>query len=289
MTRRHLMTLRTAARAGRRRHGRRGLPARIRDSVRERSLRAVVGRDRRRRSSRHCSPSSGWRSSGPVGLYRCASGGGWLAEARDIVRGTRSSCSRSPCRSSSCSTRTMSAASSWCSSSSSSRRSRSDDGRPCVARRWFESFATARARHELHARRRRPVRWRRRSRTESSHTPPSGCGSSGTWSLDRQPGPSALTRPVLGLVDEISDVFEPASSTRWRSACHPGIETYLEPIVAIAAGRGKTVRVPRDRTRRRSHGALQEEFDGFLVHSVVHDGHRDSSARIKRVVDVSER
>ena len=99
-------------------------------------------------------------------------------------------------------------------------------------------------------------------------------------------GGLAVTRPLLGRADEITHVFRervvdevavclPASSAR-----------YLDPIITIAADEGKTVRVPRDPTEGVLAGALQEEFDGFLVQSVVHDGQRDVQRALKRVVDV---
>ena len=62
--------------------------------------------------------------------------------------------------------------------------------------------------------------------------------------------------------------------------CH-----YLEPIITVAADEGKTVRVPRDPTEGVLAGALQEEFDGFLVQSVVHDGQRELERALKRVLD----
>ena len=61
---------------------------------------------------------------------------------------------------------------------------------------------------------------------------------------------------------------------------------YLDPIVTVAADEGKTVRVPRDADEGVLSGALHEEFDGFLVQSVVHDGQRDLERALKRVLDV---
>ena len=54
-----------------------------------------------------------------------------------------------------------------------------------------------------------------------------------------------------------------ASSTRSPSAYRRHRSEYLEPIIAVAADEGKTVRVPRDPDEGILSGALQEEFDGF--------------------------
>jgi exopolysaccharide biosynthesis polyprenyl glycosylphosphotransferase len=94
------------------------------------------------------------------------------------------------------------------------------------------------------------------------------------------------TRPILGTVDEMLTVFH-SQIVDEVAVCLPSNATaYLEPIIAIAADEGKTVRVPRDPEEGILTGALQEEFDGFLVRSVIHDGQRDLELAFKRVVDV---
>jgi exopolysaccharide biosynthesis polyprenyl glycosylphosphotransferase len=95
-----------------------------------------------------------------------------------------------------------------------------------------------------------------------------------------------LTRPVLGDWSEISDVFRTTIVDEVAVCLPPEAARYLEPIVAIAADEGKTVRVPRAAAEGVLIGALREEFDGYLVHSVVHDGQRELELGLKRAIDV---
>lgn len=95
-----------------------------------------------------------------------------------------------------------------------------------------------------------------------------------------------LTRPVLGTFEQINAVFRERIVDE-VGVCLSGDEVaYLDPLVTIAADEGKTVRVPRDAQEGVLAGALQEEFDQFLVQSVVHDGQRDFEKAIKRMIDV---
>ena len=94
------------------------------------------------------------------------------------------------------------------------------------------------------------------------------------------------TRPILGVVEELQGVFRTRIIDEVAVCLPMGAAQYLDPVVTIAADEGKTVRVPRDADEGILTGALKEEFDGFLVQSVVHDGQRDLERAIKRVVDV---
>ena len=98
--------------------------------------------------------------------------------------------------------------------------------------------------------------------------------------------PSAVSRPILGKIEDINRVFR-AHVVDEVAVCLPSsaIE-YLDPIITIAADEGKTVRIPRDLTEGILVGALQEEFDSFLVQSVVHDGQRELEKAVKRAFDV---
>ena len=100
------------------------------------------------------------------------------------------------------------------------------------------------------------------------------------------PASPAVTRPILGEVDSIHRLFREHVVDE-VAVCLPASATeYLDPVVSLAADEGKTVRVPRDATEGILVGALQEEFDTFLVQSVVHDGQREMERALKRVVDV---
>jgi exopolysaccharide biosynthesis polyprenyl glycosylphosphotransferase len=98
---------------------------------------------------------------------------------------------------------------------------------------------------------------------------------------------SAVSRPILGRIEDINRVFR-AHVVDEVAVCLPSsaIE-YMDPIITIAADEGKTVRIPRDLTEGILVGALQEEFDSFLVQSVVHDGQRELERAMKRVLDVA--
>src|SRR5206468_4247047 len=96
-----------------------------------------------------------------------------------------------------------------------------------------------------------------------------------------------VTRPILGSIDEMQAIFH-SQIVDEVAVCLPSASShYLEPIIAVAADEGKTVRVPRDPEEGVLSGSLQEEFEGFLVRSVIHDGQRDLGLAVKRVVDVA--
>lgn len=98
--------------------------------------------------------------------------------------------------------------------------------------------------------------------------------------------PSSVTRPILGGIEDINRVFREQVVDEVAVCLPPSAISYLDPIITIAADEGKTVRIPRDPTEGVLTGALQEEFDVFLVQSVVHDGQRELERALKRVVDV---
>ena len=99
-------------------------------------------------------------------------------------------------------------------------------------------------------------------------------------------GPSAVSRPILGDIDDINQVFRERVVDEVAVCLPPSAIDYLDPIITIAADEGKTVRIPRDPMEGLLAGALQEEFDAFVVQSVVHDGQRELERALKRVIDV---
>ncbi len=87
-------------------------------------------------------------------------------------------------------------------------------------------------------------------------------------------------RPILGRVEDIDRIFQTSTIDEVAVVLPPESAHYLEPIVTIAADVGKTVRVPADPDEGLLAHALEEEFEGFLVRSIVHDGHaRPRAAR----------
>jgi exopolysaccharide biosynthesis polyprenyl glycosylphosphotransferase len=97
---------------------------------------------------------------------------------------------------------------------------------------------------------------------------------------------SVVTRPVLGSIFELGELFK-ANVVDEVAVCLPvSAGSYLEGIVAIAADEGKTVRVPVAPEQEVISVAVTEDFEGFVVKSVIHDSQRDVELVIKRVVDL---
>jgi exopolysaccharide biosynthesis polyprenyl glycosylphosphotransferase len=108
----------------------------------------------------------------------------------------------------------------------------------------------------------------------------------GHLGLPNEPDAGSVTRPVLGSVDRLSAVFHERVVDEVGVCLGPEAAAYIDPIVTVAADEGKTVRVPRPVEEGVLAGALQEEFDGYLVQSVVHDGQRELERAWKRVIDL---
>jgi exopolysaccharide biosynthesis polyprenyl glycosylphosphotransferase len=100
--------------------------------------------------------------------------------------------------------------------------------------------------------------------------------------IDEEP---SLSRPVLGSIDDMVAVFRTQIIDEVAVCLPPASQSYLEPIIAMAADEGKTVRVPTDPDLEVLALAVQEEFEGFVVRSVVHDTRRELELAIKRVLD----
>jgi exopolysaccharide biosynthesis polyprenyl glycosylphosphotransferase len=95
-----------------------------------------------------------------------------------------------------------------------------------------------------------------------------------------------VTRPVLGTVNDIEDVLHAHVVDEVAVCLPPSDAHYLEPITGLAAGEGKTVRIPVDPMQDILPAATSEEFDGFVVRSLIHDGQRELGLIVKRVLDV---
>jgi exopolysaccharide biosynthesis polyprenyl glycosylphosphotransferase len=94
-----------------------------------------------------------------------------------------------------------------------------------------------------------------------------------------------VTRPVLGSIDDIEEILHSRVVDEVAVCLPPGSAHYLEPITGVAAGEGKTVRIPVDPTEDLP-SAVHEEFDGFVVRSLIHDGQREAGLALKRVIDI---
>ena len=95
-----------------------------------------------------------------------------------------------------------------------------------------------------------------------------------------------VTRPILGTIDAIEEVFHTRIVDE-VAACLPRDQAgYLEPVANLAANEGKTVRIPVDLHEGALLNAREEEFEGLLIRSLVHDGYRDAGLVIKRLIDI---
>jgi len=95
-----------------------------------------------------------------------------------------------------------------------------------------------------------------------------------------------VSRPILGSIDDMGAVFRAQIIDEVAVCLSASSQSYLEPIIAIAAGEGKTVRVPSDPDQEVLAFAVREEFEGFVVRSVVHDTQRELELAIKRILDI---
>jgi exopolysaccharide biosynthesis polyprenyl glycosylphosphotransferase len=99
-------------------------------------------------------------------------------------------------------------------------------------------------------------------------------------------GPSVVTRPILGPIDAIEEIFH-GNIVDEVAACLPRESAgYLEPVASLAADEGKTVRIPVDLHEGALLNAREEEFEGLLIRSLVHDGQREAGLAIKRLIDI---
>ncbi len=96
----------------------------------------------------------------------------------------------------------------------------------------------------------------------------------------------SVTRPILGSIDEIEDILHSRVVDEVAICLPPIAAHFLEPITGVAAGEGKTVRIAVDPVEEILPSAVQEEFDGFLVRSLIHDGQREVGLILKRVIDI---
>jgi exopolysaccharide biosynthesis polyprenyl glycosylphosphotransferase len=95
-----------------------------------------------------------------------------------------------------------------------------------------------------------------------------------------------ISRPLLGSIEQIEAVLHSRVVDEVAVCLPPLAAHWLEPITGVAAGEGKTVRIAVDPVEEVLPSAIQEEFDGFLVRSLIHDGQREAGLVVKRVIDI---
>jgi exopolysaccharide biosynthesis polyprenyl glycosylphosphotransferase len=99
--------------------------------------------------------------------------------------------------------------------------------------------------------------------------------------------PGDLARPVLGSIDEIERVFHTHVVDEVAVCLEAAALGYLDPVTRLAADKGKTVRVPIDPIGAALPDALEEEFEGFVVRSLVFDQDHELSLVVKRIADIA--
>lgn len=95
-----------------------------------------------------------------------------------------------------------------------------------------------------------------------------------------------VTRPILGALDGIERIFHTNIVDEVAVCLTPDLAGYLEPVASLAASEGKTVRIPVDMNEGSLLNAREEEFEGLLIRSLVHDGQREAGLAIKRLIDI---
>jgi len=96
-----------------------------------------------------------------------------------------------------------------------------------------------------------------------------------------------VSRAVIGGMSDIEAIFHSVIVDEVAICLPPTAAHYLEPIAGLAAGEGKTVRIPLDPIEELVPNVHREEFGGLLVRSLVHDGHREVGLLVKRLIDVT--
>ncbi len=99
--------------------------------------------------------------------------------------------------------------------------------------------------------------------------------------------PGDLARPVLGSIEEIDRVFHTRVVDEVAVCLEPAFLRYLEPVARLAADEGKVVRVPVDPISQRLPNAQEEEFEGFVVRSLIFGQEHDLGLAVKRVADIA--
>jgi exopolysaccharide biosynthesis polyprenyl glycosylphosphotransferase len=99
--------------------------------------------------------------------------------------------------------------------------------------------------------------------------------------------PDSLLRPVLGSIDEIEQVFHSRVVDEVAVCLEPALLRYRDPVTRLATDEGKTVRVPIDPIGLPLPNAREEDFEGFVVRSMVFDEEHELGLAVKRIVDVA--
>jgi exopolysaccharide biosynthesis polyprenyl glycosylphosphotransferase len=96
-----------------------------------------------------------------------------------------------------------------------------------------------------------------------------------------------VSRPVLGSLGMTKAIFHSRVIDEVAVCLPPRALHHLEPVSRLAADEGKTVRIPLDPMQELLPSSHQEEFEGFLVRSLVRDDQRAFALMLKRLIDIA--
>jgi exopolysaccharide biosynthesis polyprenyl glycosylphosphotransferase len=98
--------------------------------------------------------------------------------------------------------------------------------------------------------------------------------------------PDGLARPVLGSIDEISRVFVEEIVDEVAVCLELEHQQYRDLVLRLAVDHGKAVRVPVDPTFSVLPDSREEEFEGYMVRSLVFDQGHEAGLAVKRLGDI---
>ena len=99
--------------------------------------------------------------------------------------------------------------------------------------------------------------------------------------------PGSLGRPILGTIEDMEQVFHARVVDEVAVCLEASALRYLDPITRLAADEGKVVRVPVDPLGMPLPNSRQEEFEGFVVRSLVFGQEHELGLAIKRAADIA--
>jgi exopolysaccharide biosynthesis polyprenyl glycosylphosphotransferase len=98
--------------------------------------------------------------------------------------------------------------------------------------------------------------------------------------------PPVVTRPILGLIEDVEDVLHATVVDEVGICLPPAAWGLIEPIARLCGEEGKIVRIPLIEGQMPLPKAHREEFDGITIQSLVVGPDRIVALIGKRLVDV---
>ena len=98
---------------------------------------------------------------------------------------------------------------------------------------------------------------------------------------------NAVRRPILGSLGMAPAILHSQVIDEVALCLPPKAAHHLERLIQLATDEGKTVRIPLDPIEWLNPSSHQEEFEGFLVRSVVRDDQRALGLLVKRLIDIA--